>query len=505
MSRLVFILGDQLSFNISSLQDFDRNCDTVLMTELMDEATSVWHHQQKLVFVFASMRNFAWQLQAKGIRVIYTKLTDSNNTQSFTSELIRVAQQLQPQKIIITKPSEYRVLNDFLLLKQLPIEMREDDRFFDNHFASFATGKKKLLLEHFYRKMRLNTGILMHNNKPIGDKWNFDQENRSPFPKNATNIIKQIPSLPAIKHNQTVLEVISLVKQHFANNIGDAHQFNLATTAEQAQEQFSSFVSHRLPRFGDYQDAMHSEVVFGFHSAISCYLNIGLLDAKQCCYQVQDAYLQGKCSIQSAEAFIRQILGWREYIRGIYWHFMPQYQQHNFFQHRRGLPKFYWQYDLTNMNCLKQAIKQTTKFAYSHHIQRLMITGNFALLSEIDPSQVHQWYLAVYADAFEWVEMPNTYGMALFADGGIVASKPYCASANYINKMSNFCQDCRYNHKQTIGKDACPFNYLYWHFLAKNQDKLKNNNRMAYAYKNLNNKSDLAIIIKQAEDFLDNI
>ncbi|MFZ9469627.1 MAG: cryptochrome/photolyase family protein [Rickettsiales bacterium] len=504
MRNLIYILGDQLNLNISSLQNFDKKHDVILMTEIWDETNYVKHHKKKLVLILSAMREFADLLRQNNFKVFYKKLDDANNLGSFDKELEYFIDKQKPQKIIITEPSEYRVLqifNNYFSRNKINYEIRNDERFICSHheFASYAKDKKNLLLENFYHLMRQKTKILMEENKntkknsgtlkPVGGKWNYDKENRGTMP----NDVRQ-PKIQQIKINKNTQEVIDLVKNNFPENFGSLENFNLATNHLDAENQFADFLKNRLNNFGIYQDAMREDVDFGFHSVISMYINIGLLDPLDCAKKVEAEYHIGNCDIAGAEGFIRQIIGWREYVRGIYWHFMPKYAKLNYFNHKRNLPEFYWNEDETAMNCLKTAIKHTRLHAYSHHIQRLMITGNFALLAEIDPDQVEEWYLAVYADAFEWVEMPNTRGMALFADGGIVASKPYCSSGNYINKMSNFCKNCQYDVKLTTGDKACPFNYLYWNFLIKNQELLKNNGRLFYPYANLKRKTEKEIL-----------
>ena len=526
MRNLIFILGDQLSLNISSLQDFDKNLDAILMAEVWDETKYAPHHQKKLVLIFSAMRQFKNYLHENGYKIFYTKLDDKDNLGSFDAELLKFYQKLKPQKIILTEPSEYRVLkvfNDFQEKNKVPLEIRNDDRFICSHheFAEFAKGKKTLLLENFYHQIRKKTKILMEELpkkpkakssstpelKPVGGKWNYDKENRQTMPADI-----HPPKILQLKTSPITLEVIEMVKKNFPKNFGDTNNFNFATTAFEANLHFEDFIKNRLKNFGNYQDAMRQDVDFGFHSIVSMYINIGLLDALTCAKKVEEEYFKGDCDLASAEGFIRQIIGWREYIRGIYWYFMPKYRELNYFNHQRKLPDFYWDENKTKMNCLKIAIKQTRENAYSHHIQRLMITGNFALLAEINPDEIDAWYLGVYADAFEWVEMPNTRGMAIYADGGIVASKPYCSSGNYINKMSNFCKNCHFDVKKTTNenslvKNACPFNYLYWNFLIKNENLLKNNGRLFYPYGNLKRKSpqEILAIKKSAEEFFNDI
>jgi len=515
MRNLVFILGDQLSPTISSLEGFDPKKDAILMTEVNEEASYVGHHKKKLVLIFCAMRNFAKELVDLGLKVHYTKLDDPKNQHNFIKELKKNIEKYQPQKVIITEPSEYRVLkmfDQFFSENLIDYEILSDTRFIASHheFANFAKERKQLLMENFYHLMRKKTGLLMEKSaknsqlKPIGGKWNYDQQNRQSMPKNINP-----PALLKIKRSEVnakiINEVIELVNKNFQKNFGHTDNFLYAVNASEAQAQFDDFVENRLANFGIYQDAMREDLDFGFHSVVSAYLNIGLLDPIAICKRVEQSYHQGKCDIASAEGFIRQIIGWREYIRGIYWHFMPDYKELNYFNAQKNLPEFYWDSEKTNLNCLKNVIKQTHDNAYSHHIQRLMITGNFALLYGISPAQINDWYLAVYIDAFEWVELPNTSGMAIYADGGIVASKPYCASGNYINKMSNFCKNCVYDVKKTTGKNACPFNYLYWNFLIKHQDKLKKNARLFYPYANLARKSkeEIEVIKESAQDFFE--
>jgi len=513
MQNLIVILGDQLSFDISSLKNFDKEHDAILMAEVLEEASYVMHHKKKLVLIFSAMRQFASELRSKGFNIFYTKLDEKSNSNSLIGELEKAIKKLSPKKVTLTEPSEYRVLKLFDEYKSkinTIIDIINDERFICSHleFTNYAKDKKTLLMENFYRLMRIKTEILMKKDfktkklKPIGDKWNYDHENRQNMP---SKVIP--PKVLQSKNTKIVDEVIELVNEKFQNNFGNTNNFFFATNHQQAEEQFNDFLDNRLSNFGIYQDAMRDDVEFGFHSIISIYINIGLLDAFKCCKIVEQKYYDNKCTLSSAEGFVRQIIGWREYIRGIYWHFMPQYKELNFFNHQRKIPEFYWDEHKTNMNCIKQVIKQTRNNAYSHHIQRLMITGNFALLAEISPAEINDWYLAVYADAFEWVELPNTHGMAIYADGGIVASKPYCSSGNYINKMSNFCKNCAFDVKKTSGENACPFNFLYWNFLIKNESKLKNNSRLFYPYANLKRKTtdEVNVIKRSAEKFLKEI
>jgi deoxyribodipyrimidine photolyase-related protein len=327
--------------------------------------------------------------------------------------------------------------------------------------------------------LRHKTGWMMDGEQPLGSQWNYDRENRKAIPRSVT-----IPAWRRFQPDPITQSVMKLVRVRFLDDFGELDSFGWAVTRQDALIALDDFIQNNLPSFGDYQDAMQQGEDSLFHATLSPYINIGLLSPREVCEAALQAYQQGSAGIASVEGFIRQILGWREFMRGVYWLKMPGYRSSNYFQAIRPLPDFYWNGN-TDMNCLHESIDATRRNAYAHHIQRLMLTGNFALLSGIDPVEVENWYLSVYADAYEWVEMPNTLGMGLYADGGVVASKPYAASGAYINRMSNYCQKCVYDPKNKLGEKACPFNYLYWNFLMENEDKLKSNPRMALPYRNL--------------------
>ncbi|MEM6557149.1 MAG: cryptochrome/photolyase family protein, partial [Pseudomonadota bacterium] len=349
---------------------------------------------------------------------------------------------------------------------------------------AWASGRKQLRMEYFYREMRRKTGLLMESDQPAGGKWNYDSENRKPAKGDLF-----MPAPLRTPPDDITKDVLALVSDRFNDHFGDLEPFWFGVTRTQAQAALDYFIDNALANFGDYQDAMLEGEKFLYHSLLSLYLNAGLLDPLEICERVEQAYRDGRAPLNAAEGFIRQIIGWREYVRGIYWLKMPGYVDLNFFENKRDLPEFYWTAE-TEMACMKAAISQTKEDAYAHHIQRLMVTGNFALLAGIDPKQVHEWYLAVYADAYEWVELPNTLGMSQFADGGVLGSKPYAASGNYINKMSDHCKQCSYNVKKKTGSNACPFNPLYWDFLHRNRDRLNGNPRMAQMYRTWDRMSD---------------
>jgi deoxyribodipyrimidine photolyase-related protein len=479
---LVLILGDQLSPSISSLEGLDRTTTVVLMAEVWDEATYVRHHKKKIAFVLSAMRHFAADLRADGWAVDYVTLDAPDNSGSFTGEVERAIARRRPARLVTTEASEYRVLamqQTWATAFELPVEIRTDGRFFwtKAQFAAWAEGRKLLRMENFYHEVRRSTGYLMTaDGKPDGGQWNFDHDNRKPAKDDLF-----MPDVLRVKPDDVTGEVMALVAARFGNHIGDLEPFWFAVTRADAQRALAHFIEVALPRFGDFQDAMLTGQPFLYHSVLAQYMNAGLLDPREICDAAEHSYRAGRAPLNAVEGFIRQIIGWREYVRGIYWLKMPEYAGLNYFDAKRPLPDFYWTGD-TKMACLKAAVGQTIEQAYAHHIQRLMVTGNFAMLAGIDPHAVHEWYLAVYADAYEWVEMPNVIGMSQFADGGILGSKPYAAGGNYINKMSDYCKGCAYDVKLRTGPKACPFNALYWHFLDRNRDKLAGNQRLRTVY-----------------------
>ena len=478
MSRLVLVLGDHLTEGLSALREADKSSDIVVMAEVAEETGYVKHHPKKIALIFAAMRKFAASLQEDGWDVRYAQLDDTDNAGSIVGELLRRAEQTGASEVICTEPGEWRLIDK---LTHAPIKTRilQDDRFIASHseFEAWAEGRKALRMEYFYRDMRRKTGLLMEGDKPAGDKWNFDHDNRKAAPDDVS-----VDGPLWFEPDAEVEEVLALVEARFGEHFGDLRPFGFATTRAQALEALAYFVKHALPRFGDYQDAMLKGHQFLYHAVISPYLNIGLLGPLEVCQAVEKAWQNGDVPINAAEGFIRQIIGWREYVRGIYFLEGPEYPQRNVLAHKRPLPAFYWGAD-TKMNCVSHAVAQTKEQAYAHHIQRLMVTGNFALLAGIDPNDVHEWYLAVYADAFEWVESPNTVGMSQFSDGGVIASKPYVSSGAYINRMSDYCKGCAYKVSVKTGEDACPFNLLYWHFLDRHRERFSGNARMGNMYR----------------------
>jgi deoxyribodipyrimidine photolyase-related protein len=479
---LRLVLGDQLSPRLSSLRDLAEG-DVVLMAEVMTECTYVRHHPKKIALVLSAMRHFAGWLAARGIAVDYVRLDDPANTQSLRGEALRAAARHRASRIVVTAPGEWRVLADMRTWHEAPaeVEIRDDDRFLCSirSFRAWAQRPRRLRLEFFYRDMRRSHRVLMDRDGPAGGRWNFDRENRKRLPARL-----RLPEPPRFPPDAVTREVLALVGERFGGHFGTLDGFALPVTAADARVALRDFIAHRLPHFGDWQDAMKAGAPFLFHGLVSASLNLGLLDPLEVCRAAERAWRDGDAPLNAVEGFVRQILGWREFVRGIYWLSMPQYGAMNALGARRPLPAFYWTGE-TRMRCMAQAIAQTHAHAYAHHIQRLMVTGNFALLAGLDPDDVDEWYMTVYADAYEWVEMPNTRGMALFADGGIVGSKPYAASGAYINRMSDYCGRCHYDVRDATGERACPFNALYWDFIARHADRFAANPRMAMPLRNL--------------------
>jgi deoxyribodipyrimidine photolyase-related protein len=498
MGLLRLVLGDQLSPDMSSLSGASPG-DVVLIAEVAEEATYVRHHKKKIAFLFAAMRHFAQELRAAGHMVRYVRLDDPGNAGSLRGEVAR-ALEAEPglTGVAVTRPGEWRLLQDMETWRDLlpvPVELRDDTRFIVPlaEFFDWAKERKSLRMEFFYREVRRKTGLLMDGDQPAGGQWNFDPENRKRLPKSAVPPPRFLPDADAVTR-----DVIDLVGARFADHFGDLEPWVFATTRAGAEAARDHFIAGILPGFGDWQDAMAKGEPWMWHSLLSIYINCGLLDPLDVCRRAEAEWRAGRAPLNAVEGFIRQIIGWREYVRGIYWLKMPGYGATNALGADRSLPDFYWTGE-TDMRCMAEAIGQTKQHAYAHHIQRLMVTGNFALIAGLDPAAVNDWYLRVYADAYEWVELPNTHGMALYADGGLMASKPYASSGNYINKMSDYCSACAYKVAEKSGPDACPFNFLYWDFIARNRLKLQGNPRMALIYKALERMPEAALAAAQAD------
>lgn len=484
--NLVIVLGDQLDLQSTALQGFDAAQDLVWMAEVREESTHVWSAKQRIAVFLSAMRHFANALQLQGLPVAYTRLDDPDNQGTLALQLAQAIARFKPAALVLTAPGDWRVLQDLRAVAaqhQLPLELRDDTHFFSTvrEFAAHAKGRKQLRLEFWYRELRQKHRILMDGDAPIGGQWNFDADNRESFGKHGP---QNVPPPTRFAPDATTQAVIALVKAQFANHPGTLDSFGWPVTREQALAALQAFITERLPLFGKYEDAMWSGEAWLYHSHLSCALNLKLVNPREVVQAAEAAYHSGHAPLAAVEGFIRQILGWREYVRGIYWTQMPSYLERNALDAQADLPAWYWTGD-TDMACVKDAITQTLEHGYAHHIQRLMVTGLYALLLGVRPQAVHAWYLSVYVDAVEWVELPNTLGMGQFGDGGLMASKPYVASGKYIQRMSNHCTGCQYDPAQSTGPQACPFTTLYWDFLARHEELLKKNPRMAMQLKNL--------------------
>ncbi|QDL56613.1 cryptochrome/photolyase family protein [Rhodoferax aquaticus] len=484
--KLVIVLGDQLDLQSTALQGFDAAQDLVWMAEVREESTHVWSAKQRVAVFLSAMRHFADALLRQGLPVAYTRLDDPDNQGTLALQLAHAIARYQPVGLVLTAPGDWRVLQDLRAVAarhQLPLDLRDDTHFFSTvrEFAAHAKGRKQLRLEYWYRELRHKHRILMDGDAPIGGQWNFDADNRESFGKQGP---QNVPAPTRFAPDATTQAVIALVNTQFASHPGLLNSFGWPVTREQALVALQAFIAERLPLFGKYEDAMWAGEAWLYHSHLSCALNLKLLNPREVVQAAEDAYRSGHAPLAAVEGFIRQILGWREYVRGIYWTQMPSYLERNALDAQADLPAWYWTGD-TDMACLQDAITQTLEHGYAHHIQRLMVTGLYALLRGVRPQAVHAWYLSVYVDAVEWVELPNTLGMGQFSDGGLMASKPYVASGKYIQRMSNHCAGCKYDPAQSTGPQACPFTTLYWDFLARHEYLLKKNPRMAMQLKNL--------------------
>ena len=478
--RLILILGDQLTPDLSAFDGADPARDVVLMAEVAAEAGYADHHKQKLALVFAAMRHFAAELRAAGWTVDYRTLPES--VPDLASAAAEAIARHRPAMLVVTEPGEWRLQDEmegWEARLALPVLIREDRRFLCSRadFAAWAEGRRSMVMEHFYRMMRRRTGLLMDGDQPASGRWNFDAENRKPARPSLF-----MPDPPPGADDPVTAEVLEMVAARFPRNFGALTPFRWQVTRAGAEAARDRFLAEALPHFGETQDAMLAGQPWMYHALLSPYLNLGLLDPLDLCQRAEAEYRDGRAPLNAVEGFIRQIIGWREHVRGVYWLKMPDYAAMNVLGATRPLPDFYWTGE-TDMACLAEVIGQTLAHGYAHHIQRLMITGTYALLIGADPAQVHRWYLGVYVDAYEWVELPNTLGMSQFADGGLLATKPYAASAAYVDRMSDYCRGCRYDPKQRLGEAACPWNALYWDFIARHADRWAGNHRMAVIVK----------------------
>ena len=485
---LRLILGDQLNPQHSWFATVRPEVVYVLM-EMRQETDYVLHHAQKIIAIFAGMRELARQLREAGHRVHYLAIDDPANQQHLTGNLSALLHQYQAQVFEYQDPDEYRLnqqLHAFLasgLGKKISRCASVDSEHFytrRHEEAELFDNRKQWLMETFYRHMRKRHRVLIDGaDQPAGGQWNFDLENRKPW----KGTPPEPPDLRPQHDHRTLWADIQAAGVPSFGEPG-ADNFRWPINRAEALQQLDHFITHALPHFGDYQDAMSRKAWRLFHSLLSFALNVKMLNPREVVQRVEFEWRAGHVELAAAEGFIRQIIGWREYVRGIYWARMPGYDQHNFFEHTTPLPEWFWT-GQTRMNCLAAAITTSLHNAHAHHIQRLMVIGNFALLAGLDVQALHRWYLGIYIDAFEWVELPNTLGMSQFADGGLLATKPYVSSAAYIDRMSDYCKGCAYDKKQRVGESACPFNALYWDFYQRNADKLARNPRIGMAYRQL--------------------
>lgn len=500
----MLVLGDQLNADASAFDGFDASRDGVGMAEVAGESEHVTSIKPRTALFLAAMRHFAEDLRARHLKLDYAELDDPANTQTLAGELERLVRRRRPARVIVTEPGDFRVrreLADVAVRLGVPLEIRPDRHFLcsGEEFARHAQGRKQLRMEYFYREMRRRHRVLLDAaGEPEGGQWNFDHDNRGSFPSGGP---QGVPAPVAFPPDAVTAEVIALVNRRFAAHPGDLAAFDWPVTRTQALGALRDFVAHRLAEFGRYQDAMWTNEPWLYHSRLSAALNLKLLDPREVIAAVEAAYRSGNVPLAGAEGFIRQILGWREYVRGVYWLQMPGYAEGNALGAQEPLPEFYWT-GATEMACLRDAIGQTLRLGYAHHIQRLMVTGLYSLLLGVRPKEICAWYLGVYVDAVEWVELPNTHGMSQYADGGYLASKPYVATGAYIDRMSNACDGCRFDPARRVGDKACPFTTLYWDFLLRHERRFAANPRMALQVKNaarLSPKDRAAVQARAAE------
>jgi len=516
--RLIVVLGDQLDADSTVFEGFDPEHDWIWMAEVSGEATHVWNSQCRISMFLAAMRHFRDRLRERGWPVAYRQLNVSDSHWSFgdradlglaegsetlASQLALTLDQLRPAEVHAVDPGEWRLkdqLQEVARAAGVAWVARPDQHFFSSpeDFAAHAQGRKQLRLEFFYRELRKRTGFLMDGDQPTGGQWNYDADNRESFSREGPGFV---PAPRRFLPDALTREVLAMVQDRFGSHPGSVAAFDWPLTAAEAQSTLDDFIAHRLPEFGRWQDAMWVGEPWLYHSRLSAVLNLKLLHPRTVLEATENAYRSGRVPLPAAEGFLRQILGWREYVRGVYWHSMPGYLERNSLGALQPLPGFFWTGD-TEFNCLRHSLRQTLDLGYAHHIQRLMVTGLFSLLVGVNPKEVHGWYLAVYVDAVEWVELPNTLGMSQYADGGVMASKPYIATGKYIQRMSNYCQGCRFDPAQATGPKACPFTTLYWDFLVRHKALLAKNPRMSLQVRNLARLSaeQLAAIGREASE-----
>jgi deoxyribodipyrimidine photolyase-related protein len=485
LRRLVVVLGDQLDPDSAALDGFDPGRDALWMAEVDEESRHVPSHKARIALFLSAMRHYRDAQRAAGRKVLYRVLGE-HGAGDLATALAEDLQRHRPRALRVVRPGDWRVARRLVEAAEaagLALDVVEDRHFLCSlgDFEEWASGRRELRLEYFYRWMRARTGTLMDGSRPAGGAWNFDRSNRASFGRAGPG---PVPAPRRFMPDATTRAVIAEVQDRFSGHPGSLEAFDWPVTREAALEALADFIEHRLPAFGRWQDAMWSGQPWLYHSRLSAALNLKLLHPREVCRAAEQSFREGRAPIESVEGFVRQVLGWREFVRGLYWRHMPDWLGRNELDAHQPLPGFYWSGE-TDMACLADAIGQTLAHGYAHHIQRLMVTGLFAMLLGVEPRRVHEWYLAVYVDAVEWAELPNTLGMSQFADGGWVASKPYAATGKYIQRMGNHCDGCRYAPAEAHGPRACPFTVLYWDFLQRHEARFRDHPRMALQVRNL--------------------
>ncbi|WP_422126855.1 cryptochrome/photolyase family protein [Thioalkalivibrio sulfidiphilus] len=500
--HLIVVLGDQLDPRARPLVALDPARDCLWMAEVTEESTHVWSHKARSTLFLAAMRHFRDACRQAGRPLVYHRLGHHPHG-SLAGALGADLARLRPERVILTRPGDHRVFQSLTRVCEtagVPLEIREDAHFLVSleTFRHWAGRRKQTRLEHFYRHVREQLGVLMEDGEPAGGRWNFDTENRKPLPRAGPGML---PAPLGFEPDALTREAMADVERHFPDHPGSLASFDWPVSPEQARAALEDFIDHRLPAFGPYQDALWTGEPWLYHARISAALNLKLISPREVIEAAEAAWREGRAPLASVEGFIRQVLGWREYVRGLYWQHMPEWLEWNALEAGEDLPGFYWTGE-TDMRCLAETLGQTLKLGYAHHIQRLMVTGLFAQLLGVRPRALHEWYLAVYVDAVEWVELPNTLGMSQYTDGGRMASKPYVASGQYIKRMSNYCEHCRYRPDEALGEQACPFTTLYWDFLDRHRARFSRHPRTALQWRNLDRLSPerLAAIRRKAQD-----
>jgi deoxyribodipyrimidine photolyase-related protein len=508
---LLLVLPDDLNRSSALLRDADPEADVVVMAEpgvetgFIPGGPSV--HKRRIAYQLAAMRHFAAELSQRGLALHYYPIDgthpvrgaqtrgsgrDSDREDPFVAAVADAIAEFRPQRLRVTRPGEHSLiarLESVCREHEAELEVLEDEHFLTtpDYFARFMEGRKSPLLETFYRRIRRRENVLMKpDGTPEGEAWNFDGENRRSFGRSGPD---SVPAQPRFDHDATSRDVVEMVENRFADHPGQDAAFDLPVTPRQAEEALTDFIAHRLPRFGAVQDAMWTGEPFLFHSRLSAPLNLKLLDPRRVATAAEEAYQTGAAPLNAVEGFVRQIIGWREYVRGVYVHYMPEYARRNALDASNPLPPLYWNGE-TRMRCLAEVITGLQQFGYAHHIQRLMVAGLFAMLYGARPEELNAWHIAMYIDAFDWVSVPNTVGMSLHADGGIVGTKPYAATGKYINRMSNYCAHCPFDPDAAVGENACPYTTLYWTFLERHEERFRGNRRMTFQLKNLERKDE---------------